>query len=244
MVLVGLDLAWSGRKPSGVCVIRCERDGVRLEELGCRDFDAASAFAWLEGLGPEVVAGIDAPLVVGAGRRAEADLARAYGRQGVYAYAARIDFLERHAITEGPKLGGMLAAAGWELDPSRAGTTGRLALEVFPHATTVALLGSERILRYKKGRLAARLGPLAEFAALLREWATTELPGVELVPPVGDGLVSGREMKAVEDQLDAVACLAAAHHAWRFGSSALEVFGTVEEGYIAVPMPRDLSPEA
>ncbi len=235
MVLVGLDLAWSGRKPTGVCVVEMARGIPRLELLECRNFDAAGAFEFLQGLGPDVVAGIDAPLIAGPARRAEAELARAYGNRGVYAYAARMDFLERHGITEGPKLGSALADAGWQLDPARVAHGGRRALEVFPHATAVSLLGAERVLRYKKGRLAARLGPLGEFAALLRAWADRELPGLRLVPPLADRTLSGHEMKALEDQLDAVACLAAAHHAWRRGPDGVDVFGTAEQGYIAVP---------
>lgn len=237
VVLAGIDLAWSGRKPTGVCVVRCEGVGMTVETLGCFGFDAVGAFAFLEALGQDTVAGIDAPLVVGPNRRAEAELARAYGNRGVYAYAARADFLERHGITEGPKLGALLSAAGWNLDPAAVGPTGRHALEVFPHATTVSLLGAERILRYKKGRLAARLGPLAEFAVLLRTWAKEAAPPLarlikELVPA---GPLPGRELKGIEDQLDAIACLAAAHHAWRYGPAGLEVFGSSGEGYIAVP---------
>jgi predicted RNase H-like nuclease len=237
VILAGVDLAWSGRKPTGVCVVNCERERVRIEALGCFDFDAAGAFGFLEALGPNVIAGIDAPLVVGPNRSAEAELARAYGNRGVYAYAARADFLDRHGISEGPRLGAMLAEAGWNLDPAAVAVTGRHALEVFPHATTVSLLGAARVLRYKKGRLAARHGPLAEFGALLRGWAAGAIP--ELAPRIEELLPSeplpGREMKAIEDQLDAIACVAAAHRAWRNGAAGLHVFGSAGHGYIAVP---------
>ncbi len=116
-VLAGVDLAWSGRKPTGICVVRLEPSGARLERLECLPNAGAEDVAdVLNALGPDVVAAIDAPLIVGPARRAEAELARAFGSRGVYAYAARQDFLDRHGITEGPKLGELLRASGWSLD--------------------------------------------------------------------------------------------------------------------------------
>jgi predicted RNase H-like nuclease len=46
---------------------------------------------------------------------------------------------------------------------------------------------------------------------------------------------SGRTLKDIEDRLDAAACAVAAFHAWKFGAAGLEVFGDVQNGYIAVP---------
>ena len=241
MRIVGLDLAWSGRKPTGLCVLRAGGDGTVLERLECIDGDAAEVFSVLEALGRDVVAGIDAPLIVGTERRAEAELARAYGRRGVYAYAARMDFLERHGIAEGVRLGSALAGAGWSLAPLNVSpaVSGRLALEVFPHATIVSLLGAEAALKYKKGSLASRREPLRVFQELLAAYAAQHLPCLlqaeALTTPV-EGL-SGRQMKALEDRLDAMACAIAAHHAWKHGSDGLEVFGDADHGYIAVPRP-------
>lgn len=243
-VLAGIDLAWSGRRPTGVCIVRLQAGEARLERLECVPDAAADDVAtYLNSLGGDVVAGIDAPLIVGAARRAEADLARRLGSRGVYAYAARHDFLERHGIGEGPKLGALLGGAGWSLDALKAGPRGRHALEVFPHATIVSLLGSERALHYKKGPLASRIGPLAEFQALLHAYAEAHLPcllddaGETLIRP--PELASARALKDLEDRLDAAACVVAAHHAYRFGRDGLVLFGDTEEGYIAVPKPVD-----
>jgi predicted RNase H-like nuclease len=240
-IIAGVDLAWSGRKPTGLCLIEASEGQLALLELRCTEaLDADGVFQLLAALGPDVVAGIDAPLVVGPGRRAEAELARAFGRQGVYAYSARMDFLERRRIAEGPKLGALLGRAGWNLDPSRvtARASGRHAVEVFPHAITVSLLGSERALRYKKGPLAARLAPLTAFQSLLRDHCESVLPGVAreiLHSPIV--MSPARAMKAVEDQLDALACAIAAYHAWRHGPPGTFVFGDAANGYIAVPRP-------
>jgi predicted RNase H-like nuclease len=64
--LVGLDLAWSGRNPSGYCVLRADQGGrVELEALGDCVMPPAEALQWLGSLGPDVVAAIDAPLIIG-----------------------------------------------------------------------------------------------------------------------------------------------------------------------------------
>lgn len=251
VIIVGIDLAWSGRRPTGICLLEVSDSSQQLLELSCSSptADATAIHEILDVLGPDVVAGIDGPLVTGPDRRAEADLARAFGRQGVYAYAARLDFLERHGISEGPRLGGLLRTSGWNLDPlaTEAGASGRHALEVFPHATIVSLLGAPRALKYKKGTLAARLGPLTEFQAMLRAYAERDLPC--LVDVSARGILnvpiemqSGASLKALEDQLDAMACAIAAFHAWKFGSEGVSIFGDATNGYIAVPKPVTSSP--
>ena len=244
VVFAGIDLAWSGRRPTGTCIIEIDGDRPRLLELSCTDSSAAAGeiVRLLEALGSDVVAGVDAPLIVSPERRAEAELARAFGRQGVYAYAARPDFLERHSIQEGPRLGSLLVEAGWNLDPSEfvAKPAGRHAFEVFPHATTVSLLGSPFALKYKKGSISSRLGPLATFQGLLRDYAQGELPCLLgaaaddiLERPIGPQ--SGVALKAIEDKLDAICCAITAHHAWKFGPARLTTFGDAVNGYIAVP---------
>ena len=243
VAIAGVDLAWSGRKPTGVCVLRAEGATVEFEQLCCIEGGATDVAAVLLALGEDVLAGIDAPLIVGPARRAEAELARAYGRRGVFAYAARMDFLERHGIVQGPALGTLMAEAGWNLSPQelQPRAPGRHALEVFPHATIVALLGAESALKYKKGSRAKRLGPLVEFQGLLRAYADRELPcllsaaGGILTKPVE--MMPGRALKDLEDRLDAIACVIAAYHAWKFGAAGLEVFGDDSNGYIAVPKP-------
>lgn len=238
-VFAGIDLAWSGRKPTGLCVLRHGAAGLQFESLGCATLSGVETAAWLDTLGHEVVAGIDAPLVVSPTRRAEAELARAYGSVGVYAYAARPGFLDRHGIAEGPRLGDALAARGWSLDPFAKGP--RRALEVFPHAAVVALFGAPRALRYKKGPLSSRLEPLRALQGLATGYLLAECPEL-LESPLGGFLrhpippTPGRALKELEDRLDAVTCALSAYHVWRHGRAGTRVFGDAESGYIAVPV--------
>ncbi|MCL4240280.1 MAG: DUF429 domain-containing protein, partial [Dehalococcoidia bacterium] len=115
------------------------------------------------------------------------------------------------------------------------------ALEVFPHAAIVALLGSSRALRYKKGPLGLRLEALGELRTMLGAYLLAECPEL-LTSPLGDllrepfGTLRGREMKEIEDRLDAVTCALSAHHIWRHGEVGTRVFGDAASGYIAVPV--------
>lgn len=235
VIIAGIDLAWSGRKPTGLCAIEFGATA-RIVHLTCEVLDADGVFAWLDALGSEVIAGIDAPLIATPARTAEAAMARRYGSRGVYAYAARPDFLERHRIAEGPRLGAMLGAAGWNLDPAAAEAP-RTALEVFPHAICVAMLGADRALTYKKGRLSTRASALEVLRGLLQTYCRSELPSLEgeLALDLPVSAVGGRELKAAEDRLDAIACAFAAYHAWKYGLRADEIFGDAVDGYIAVP---------
>lgn len=238
-VFAGVDLAWSGRKSTGLCGLRHGTAGLEFESLDCAVLTGEEVAGWLDDLGPRVVAGIDAPLVVSLTRRAEAELARVYGSLGVYAYAARPDFLDRHGIAEGPRLGDALAASGWSLDPYSQGD--RRALEVFPHAAIVALFGAARALRYKKGPMARRMEPLREYQRLISTHVRSEAPEL-LASPLGDllrapiGHMPGRALKELEDRLDAVTCALSAYHVWRHGEAGTRVFGDATSGYIAVPV--------
>ena len=238
VVLAGIDLAWSGRNPTGLCALEVADDALTLREVDCGVRTAGELADWLEGLGEEVVAAIDAPLIATPLRRAEAEMARVYGRQGVFAYAARPAFLEAKGIAEGPRLGTLLVRRGWSLDPGDIGKRPRVAIEVFPHAIAVALLGAERIIRYKKGRLAARSEALELFRSLLHGHASFEPLAAcpELAANVA--AVTGRALKDREDRLDAIACALAAYHGWRYGLDVSEVFGDATNGYIAVPRRR------
>lgn len=245
-LIAGVDLAWSGRQPTGLCVIDVSKSTASLVQLGCIQGDAMVVASLLGDLGPHVIAAIDAPLVVGPDRRAEADLARAYGRHGVYAYTAHMPFLERSGIAEGPRLGAILAAAGWSLDPATItlAEPTRVACEVFPHAAIVSLFRARRALRYKKGPLATRHHALRELQALLVRYSSRELPCLLAAPALSAPLegCSGVATKRIEDQLDAIICAITACHIWRSGSESLELFGDTLQGSIAVPRPATSSP--
>lgn len=232
---VGVDLAWGTRNPSGICVIR--EDGCDIDCAVRRPNDIADL---LEELGPDVVAGIDAPLIVGDGRRAEADLARRMGRFGVYAHSSVAAV--RAGYDQGIRLGAELSRRGFSLAPCvPSGSTGRFALEVYPHAGHVVMFGLPGILRYKqkRGRTARSLNAeLAVYRGYLRAWMARECPDALETAAIADllsaGDFAGSARKRHEDQLDALTCALLAMVAWRHGLDQGDVLGD-ERGYIAVP---------
>lgn len=242
-VFVGLDLAWTARNPSGVCVFEARGEGLALRLLECR-VDTPVGFAdLLESFGDGLVAAVDAPLIVTPARRAEGALARVYGRYGAYAYSARPAFLEKMGGLAGPQLGKELRERGWELDPGAlaARSGGRFAFETYPHAAHIAHFPLDRILPYKRGVLHHRRATLAEYRGHVRTLTLRASPELArdplLAPLLGTPLEaeSGRGLKAIEDQLDAVTCAFMAFLAWRDGIGPGDVFGDQANGCICVP---------
>ncbi|MCX7616879.1 DUF429 domain-containing protein [Tepidiforma sp.] len=234
MRCAGIDLSWTGRRPSGFALV--ESDGrVATWTAVAGPGDAA---AWLGSLEPPVVAGIDAPLSAEPGRTAEAELARGLGRSGVMAYQVGGDFLERKGFTAGPALGGLLRAAGWELAPSPGRAAGpRVAFETFPRALTVTVMGAARPPAYKRGTLAGRQAGLAEYANLLRSALGRRGLELDIEPPAvtAGSCATGRALKELEDRLDAAACALAAWVAAYEGLQPGDLFGSAAGGLIAVP---------
>lgn len=236
---VGLDLAWSSRKESGLCVLEVGTAG-----LSCRTIDAVcSGTEWfadfITALGPDTTAAIDAPLIVGSDRMAEHELGRVFGRYKAGAYVVTPSFLAKSG-TAGPELAEALRARGFSLDPSTPGNGGRLAVEVYPHAAHVVLFGLRERLAYKKGPLAARRAGLREYqqhlAGLLEEQpAVSSDPRVSALLDAAATGAAGRALKRVEDCLDALTCAYVAYHRWRHGPAAVRMFGDAASGYILVP---------
>lgn len=243
VAFVGLDLAWTARNASGVCILLGEGERLALFLLRCQVDTAAGFAGLLESLGDDVVAAVDAPLVVADGRRAEAELARVFGRYGAYAYSARPAFLEKMDGLAGPRLGAELHARSWQLDPLRLQpqARGRFAFETYPHAAHVAHFGLRTILQYKKGPLESRRAGLRAYQQHLRTLLRRLAPTLLADPPIAHLLeparvqCGGREVKAVEDRLDAITCALMAVAAWREGLAAGDVFGRPESGCIAIP---------
>ena len=77
-------------------------------------------------------------------------------------------------------------------------------------------------------------GPLGKLAdgsrGLVRSAALDELLDRDL------GTMRGEALKKYEDTLDAVFCAYLAWHCWQWSEEGNALFGTLEHGYIVVPM--------
>jgi predicted RNase H-like nuclease len=144
MYFAGVDLAWAGRNPTGVAVVD---DGGVLVSVGAVRTDdevLAALRPWVRGT---CVVGFDAPLVVinPTGQRpAEAALNRDFRRFEAGAHPSNTGKPE---FAGGPRAARLAKALALNLDPYSRSQ--RRALEVYPHAATVALFRLPRTLKYK-----------------------------------------------------------------------------------------------
>lgn len=231
---LGIDFGWAG-KPSGLAALAWDGEALRLTDL-CREADLEKILAWVDEQSPgDTLVGVDAPLVIPnlTGMRDADKLAHSrYGKYhaGAYPASQARDYWER---TTG--LSRELAARGFlHGDGISARAHGRFQIEVYPHAAVVQLFGLDRIVKYKRGVLAAR----REGLATLRELLLKRLPG--LVPRLAlTGLpeipTAGPALKALEDQLDAITSAYVAAFLWYWGPERTDVLGDSKRGYIVVP---------
>src|SRR4029453_4835402 len=189
MRFVGIDLAWGGRRPSGLAAL--DPDGRVVDEGWATTDDDILGFLAAHDPGGAVVA-LDAPLVVtnpaGTRRACEAEVQRRYGRGGGGPYPTNLGLL-----------GGLVRAM--ELvrrsgrpyvtvprDPGRR--AGWWAVEGFPAPALVELGGLGRAVRYKKGPPEARRAGLAAVARGL-EGVAGAGPPLRLPPRGGAGPGAG-----------------------------------------------------
>ena len=236
---VGIDLAWGERKPTGLAVLDA---GGRLLHVSACTTDETVLAALAPYADGDLLVAIDAPLVVTnptGNRPAEKALNKDFARFDAGAHPSNTGKPEFALEPRGARVA---RALGLDLDPASTGP--RRALEVYPHAATVALFRLGRTLKYKDkpGRSLEQMR-----AELLR--LTALLAGLEQAEPAlhlagnadWDALVSSvataarkSELRRAEDQVDAVVCAYTAlfvHH--RPGD--VTVYGDAATGAIVTP---------
>jgi predicted RNase H-like nuclease len=232
-VFVGIDLAWSAKADTGLAAV--DGSGRLIDSAAVVTDDEIAS--WIDHQpAPVVVAAVDAPLVVPneTGQRvAENQVAKAYGRYGASPYPSN----RSNPLFDPPRAATLADRFGWTTDPDHRGTVGSPAcIEVYPHPAMVGLFSLPSRILYKKGPTRA-----AGFAALVRHFETvpqlrlTEnqrwlaLRRIVAAPRPGD-------LTRIEDEIDAILC---AHLGWLWHQrpEALQVYGSLAEGYIVAPPP-------
>ena len=243
--VVGLDLAWSPRNPSGACVAAWDGRVARLSEPARSDLGGNAEIVEyvLRAVGDEpAVVAVDCPLAVPnrAGLRDCDRLVNAVFRRfqaGVY--PANRENLGRYGGLRGIALAERLRVEGFSLDP-RAWAPRRV-IEVYPHAATVTLFGLRRTLKYKprQGRsYAERWRELRNLQRLIRSLRAREPAFAaedEVVRRSPRGL-RGASMKATEDALDSLLCAYVGLVYGVEGPEGCAVFGDRDRGHIVVPL--------
>jgi predicted RNase H-like nuclease len=235
--LLGLDLAWSEKNPSGAAAI--DAAGRLLDvraDLRGDDEILAWVRAWR---GERGVIGIDMPTIVRnptGMRECERDLSAEFRKQHAGTHPANLVRFPDGGRAR--KLIDALAADGVVEDTSIAPNDARtIAIEVFPHPAHVRLFGLPTVFKYKK-----KSRPWPE---VLAEWeryraALASLHAAD-PPLVLDERIPERvtrvRYKPWDDTLDAITCAYVASFVHRWGSVQphVRVFGNLLDGYIIVP---------
>jgi predicted RNase H-like nuclease len=228
LTFLGIDLGWINQ-PTGLARLDHSPAGRPAVSALLRHPTHADVLAWIDEQAGSQAAmlAIDAPLVIpnaGGIRECERAVNADFRRHHAGCHAAnrgRPFYASLAAFVAGLEERGFQHAA--DITP---GAPGRYMIEVHPHAAAVSVFNLEKIIKYKKGRVADRARELARFRDLLGGLVAGQLP---VVP------TEGRALKAVEDQLDAVFAAWIGLRWWQRGSSGGRCYGSVETGYIVVP---------
>ena len=102
----------------------------------------------------------------------------------------------------------------------------RFMVQVHPYAASVQLFLLNAIVQYQKGSLTDRATELARLRALILERLPSLIPKLDLAE-LPEVLERGRELKAIEDQLDALLAAYMAAHWWYWGRKRNEVVGGI-----------------
>jgi len=206
---------------------------------------------------PAIIA-VDAPTIIAnltGMREADQLTHKHFGRYHAGCYPAN---LSRPFAQKTVEFGLCLEARGFIHAPIiETQKLGRYQIEVYPHPATINLFKLDRIIKYKKGKLAERqleLMKLCQYIvdilpslepSLNLSFGTGILPvscGRGILPVSGSNLpeipTSIATLKALEDQLDALLCAYIGAHWWYWGIERNLVLGDRTTGYIVIPQLR------
>jgi predicted RNase H-like nuclease len=242
MKCLGIDLGWRSGA-SGLCCLELTNGQLQLLDLDRKE-SVADILAWIDTwVQPEepAIIAVDAPTLIPnpTGMRLPDKLAHKYfGKYHAGCYPANLSLPFAQRTVD---FGLALAARGFNHAPEIiAQMPGRYQIEVFPHPAIVHLFQLERILKYKKGKLAERYLELLKLRQHIIDILSTIEP--TLIVPMAEiatchAPLTGATLKAVEDRLDSIICAYVAAHWWYWGLQRNWVLGDRASGYIVVPAP-------
>lgn len=248
MFFVGVDLAWSPRRTSGVAVFSGDETGSILKGWRTDLLTVRDVTEFVESLtgGRPALLAIDAPLVVPnpTGMR-ECDkvitsLFRTY-KAGVI--PVNRSNLGRYNGFEGERLVVELAERGYRhAVPLPPKESFRGFFETYPHPASVVLFGLSERLPYKaRGTRRSRAVRSAAYLAYqrylrgLRDASPPLVVDDELLRREVDGLPES-QLKSYEDLLDSILCAYVSQYYWTWGTSKCSVLGSVRDGYMVLPV--------
>ncbi|MBW4522603.1 MAG: DUF429 domain-containing protein [Scytolyngbya sp. HA4215-MV1] len=249
MKFIGIDLGWSSGA-SGSCCLQWTGQHLQLLEI-TRQTHHTDILTWIDHWLPVPDPGliaVDAPTLIPNpnGSRLPDRLAHHhFHRYHAGCYPANLSLpFAVHTISFGLSLETRGFQHAPDIVPQQLG---RYQIEAFPHPAIVHLFQLERILKYKKGRLAERKAELKKLQHFIVELLPTLEPALYLPSsthfpssPFWTDLtpLKSTPLKAIEDQLDSLICAYIAAHWWYWGLARNQVLGDRTHGYIVIPTPH------
>jgi predicted RNase H-like nuclease len=253
MKFVGIDIAWSERKPSGVAVI--DSDGTLIRASGnLRSNDDICEFAGLNDHEDFVVT-IDAPLIVNNAdkqRPVERQLTEVFGPYDAGPYPANLSNPAFQQASRIQRFVRQLDGLGFKHQPNvQKQKPQRVFLEVFPSPAQVILFPCIthsghthcRPLRYKHKPGRSWLEVQCEwdmYRARVRSLQTKE-PTLRLSPDASKSLsidvseLTGVGYKILDDLADGIFCSYLAYYFWYWGDERTWIIGDSNNGYVVLP---------
>lgn len=239
MKFIGIDLGWR-TGASGLCCLQQKGDRLQILDLDRKEA-MADILAWIDKFAPKntnAIIAVDAPTIIPntTGMRVPDKLAHKYfGRYHAGCYPANLNrpFAERTVA-----FGISLESKGFAHAPTiKPQKLGRYQIEVYPHPAIVNLFKLDRILKYKKGKLADRKEELEKLHRYIIEVLPTQEPALEINQLIAEfpAIKNMASLKEFEDKLDSVICAYVAAHWWYWGEEKNLVMGDRSTGYIVVP---------
>ncbi len=255
MKFIGIDLGWSSGA-SGLCCLNWENNQLQLIECD-RQQSPNDILTWIDTQvspnEPAIIA-VDAPTIIPnlTGMRVADKLThKHFARYHAGCYPAN---LSRPFAQQTVEFGLCLEARGFVHAPiMESQKLGRYQIEVYPHPATINLFKLERIIKYKKGKLAERQLELMKLCQYIIDILPNLEPSLNLANsqtknPRSLAFISGSKLpeiptsiatlKALEDQLDGLLCAYIGAHWWYWGIERNLVLGDRTNGYIVIPQPR------
>lgn len=251
MKFIGIDLGWSSGA-SGLCCLNWENNQLQFIECD-RQQSLNDILTWIDTqispTEPAIIA-VDAPTIIAnltGMRDADKLTHKHFGRYHAGCYPAN---LSRPFAQKTVEFGLSLESRGFVHAPIiEAQKLGRYQIEVYPHPATINLFKLDRIIKYKKGKLAERQLELMKLCQYIVDILPSLEPSLNLscstgilpvssgtgILPVTETPTSVATLKALEDQLDALLCAYIGAHWWYWGIERNLVLGDRATGYIVIP---------
>nr|ADN15696.1 conserved hypothetical protein [Gloeothece verrucosa PCC 7822] len=243
MKFIGIDLAWSSGY-TGVCALIWQNNQLELLELN--HFQKVhDILIWIDDfIAPTegALIAVDAPTLITnhTGMRLADKLTHQYFRR--YHAGCYPANLSRPFARQTVAFGSSLEQRGFLHAPTiTPQQVGRFQIEVFPHPAMVNLFQLERILKYKKGPLKQRQSELIKLYNYIVKNLTHYQPKLvlnftfELIDTSLKQPLTGKQLKAIEDQLDSLICAYVAAYWWYWGPERNLILGDGDSGYIVIP---------